>query len=82
MITVYGRDNCSWCEKTVELLETTKMPYRYHKLGIDLTLNEFKEMFPDAKTVPVIIVNGLRVGGYTDLVGYIEETSGGYGDGY
>jgi glutaredoxin len=37
------------------------------------------ENFPGVKTVPIIEVNGKHIGGYQELLGYLEETSGGYG---
>jgi glutaredoxin len=32
------------------------------------------EQFPNARTVPQIIINGDKIGGYNELVSYIEET--------
>lgn len=80
MIEVYGRDGCSYCEKAINILEQYKMDYNYYKLGRDITTSEFKEKFPEQKTVPCVVVHGMKIGGYTELVGYLEETSGGYAD--
>lgn len=73
MIEVYGRDNCQYCTKAVNLLELKKMEYTYYKLGIDLTLDELLEKFPDAKTVPIVVANGFRIGGFTELETYLVE---------
>ena len=80
MIEVYGRDGCSYCEKAIDILERYKAKYSYYKLGRDLTAAEFKEKFPDQKTVPCVVVHGMKIGGYNELAGYLEETSGGYTD--
>lgn len=79
MIEVYGREGCDYCKKAQELLEQKKIPYNYIQLGIDITVDEFKEKFPEQKTVPVVTNHGFKIGGFTDLQAYIEETSGGYG---
>jgi len=80
MIEVYGKPDCIWCDRTKTLLENVKQPYTYYSIGTDLTVDELKEKFPEVRSVPVIIVNGFRVGGYEDLRGYLEETSGGHSD--
>lgn len=80
MIEVYGRDGCSFCDKAVEALNQYNRQYNYFKLNEDLTVSEFQERFPGQKTVPVIVANGFKVGGYTELLGYLEETAGGYGE--
>jgi len=41
---------------------------------VDYTREQLLETFPLAKTVPQIVVNGFKVGGYTELAKYIEET--------
>ena len=79
MIEVYGREGCDYCKKAQRLLEEKQIPYNYIELGIDITVDEFKEKFPSRKTVPVVVAHGMNVGGYTELVDYLEETSGGFG---
>lgn len=80
MIEVYGRDGCSFCDKAQTVLEQYNREFAYYKLGEDLTVAEFQEKFPNQKTVPVIVANGTKVGGYNELLGYLEETTGGYGE--
>ena len=75
MIDVYGKDGCSFCDKAVNLLDNHKMKYRYHKLGTDYTIEQFQELFPNVKTVPAITTYGMYIGGYDQLVGYVEENS-------
>jgi glutaredoxin len=73
MIEVYGRDNCSYCEKAINLLEIRKEPYKYYKIGRDLTLEELLEKFPGTKTVPVVVAHGFKIGGFTELESFINE---------
>ena len=74
MIQIYGKPDCPFCVKAKELCETRNLAYSYHEVGKDLTRQELLEQFPNARTVPQIVVNNTRIGGYTDLVKYIEET--------
>ena len=82
MIEVYGREGCSYCTKARELLDERDISYEYIQLGVDVTKEEFVQKFPGQKTVPVIVAYGMKVGGYSELVDYIEETSGGLGENF
>jgi glutaredoxin len=74
MIRIYGRDNCNYCKLAVELMNMTGMNYAYSTVGEDIGINEIREQFPNAKTVPIVEVNGEWIGGFTELKQYIEET--------
>jgi glutaredoxin len=80
MIKVYGRTtpHCAYCAKAKALLEMKGLQYEFYSIPEDLSLDEFRELFPGRKTVPQIIMNGkLLDDGYTSLV---EQLDGGYGD--
>lgn len=77
---IYGRQNCSYCDMAKKILVDRNIPFVYYELSKDLTIEEFRTKFPEQRTVPVILVRGAKIGGYTELVQYLEETSGGYGD--
>lgn len=74
MIEIYGKPQCSYCERAKQLCETRGFKYTYKSLGTDYTREELLEQFPNARTVPQIVVNGTKIGGYTELINYIEET--------
>lgn len=71
---VYGKDNCPYCVKAIYLLKQYGRPFEYFKLGTDLTHEYFRELFPNAKTVPQIILGDLYIGGYTELEKHCKET--------
>lgn len=66
-VEIYGQPSCTYCTKAVELCEGNKIPYTYYTVKEDITLDEFKEMFPEARTVPQIRINGTHIGGYREL---------------
>ena len=74
MIEIYGKPMCPFCDKAKKMCENNKWNFTYKSLGTDYQVNELLEMFPGAKTVPQIIVNGTKIGGYDQLVKYVEET--------
>lgn len=63
---VYCRDNCIYCDKAKELL--TNHGFKFEEKNVYEHKEEFKELFPDAKTVPQIIFYDKHVGGYNELV--------------
>ena len=71
MHIVWSRDNCGWCDKAKELLDS--YGFEYEVKDVYEHAEEFMEQFPDAKTVPQIIFNGKHVGGYNGLHNAFEE---------
>jgi glutaredoxin len=80
MIEIYGKPQCNWCVAVRQLLEEKGVNYKYFSLGEDYGIDFLRENFPGVKTVPIVVVNSFRIGGYEDLKAYLEETSGGYAD--
>lgn len=81
MVEVYGTPVCGWCKKAVELSETYGLDVKY----IDITASEealdnFKQKFPGAMTVPQIIWNGTHFKSYTEFSEEVANTRN-YGDG-
>jgi glutaredoxin len=74
MILIYGKEGCSFCERAKILCESQGFAYEYLTMGEDYTRELLFETFPGAKTVPQIVVNGTKIGGYNELIKYIEET--------
>jgi glutaredoxin len=72
-VTVYSKDSCVFCDKAINLLKTTDLDYNVLKLGNDFTRDELLENFPEARTFPVITLDGMFVGGYDQLVEVIDE---------
>lgn len=76
MIEIYGKSTCPYCDKAKALCESKGLTYEYKSLGTDLDLDELLELFPNAKTVPQIMIDGKSVGGYHELEKYINAQEG------
>ena len=70
-VVIYGTDGCGFCEKAVDLAEELCLDYTYIDASRDTI--EFSRMFPGAKTVPQILLNGEWVGGYKDFEEVMES---------
>ena len=75
MILIYGKPMCPFCDKAKALCEQRGFAYEYKTLGADYTKEELLETFPGARTVPQIVINGQKIGGWDQMVKYIEETN-------
>ena len=80
-VTIYTKDLCGYCDAAKSLLRKMHVQFDEAKIGTDITREELLEIAPNARTAPQIVINNKVVGGYDDLVAYIENT-GWNGSGY
>ena len=73
MYTIYSKPNCSFCSQAKQLLEMEELPFEYLTLGSHYSLQEFMELFPEARTFPMIVKDGEVVGGYKDLAESLKQ---------
>ena len=75
MIEIWGKPACPYCVKAVNLCKTRQLEYTYKSLGTDFTREQIFETLPTARTFLQIIIGGHKVGGYEQMVDYIENTN-------
>ena len=75
MIHIWGKPACPSCTKAKALCEQRGYQFEYLELGKDFDREQVLTEFPEARTFPQIVVNGQKVGGYDQLVKYIEDTN-------
>lgn len=71
-VEIYTVDYCPWCKKALAFLDEKGVKYNQHKIDSDedywrKKLSEMYDIKGDV-TVPQIIIDGKRVGDYTDLM--------------
>ena len=72
-VEIYGTQGCEYCYKARELAYTHGADLTYVDIGGGSKLVEFGNLFPNATTVPQIIVDGICIGGYNSLKKYFED---------
>lgn len=72
-IIIYSKDDCSYCDRARTLLKRLGKEFIEYKLDKDFTRNQIKELFPAAKTFPVITLDKNYIGGYTELSEIAKE---------
>ena len=76
---IYSKPSCPNCVKAKKLLDDREVPYRAVELGTEIQPQELFDLFeakglPQPRTAPQIFLDGKYIGGYDQLVTYIEET--------
>lgn len=72
--TVWSKYNCPYCEQAKALLKQKGIVYEEKKIGDGYTKEDLLEAVPTARTVPQIFLDEKLIGGYTDLVAYVQNT--------
>ena len=73
MYTIYSKPNCSFCSQAKELLTMEQLPFEYLQLGTHYSLDELMELFPNARTFPMIVKDGECIGGFDNLVEHLKQ---------
>lgn len=79
-IVVYTKPNCKYCVELKEFMAFAKIPYKeieiVPKITIEMVreakksyilIEKVKRLAPEAKTVPVVFVDGVWIGGWSEL---------------
>ena len=66
-VIIYSKDECPYCVNAVELLKRFGKEFIEYKLDKDFSRPLIKEVFPTAKTFPIITLDGKYIGGYNQL---------------
>lgn len=73
-VLVLTKDLCPYCDMAKSLLDRLNIKYTTRNLGSDLTREELMEISPNARTMPQILIGSQVIGGYQELIKYIEDT--------
>lgn len=73
IITIYTKDNCSFCEKAKTLMTSNGFKYRERNIIDENILYELLSILPEVKTVPQIYIDEKHIGGFSELQEYIKE---------
>jgi glutaredoxin 3 len=71
-IVIYTAENCPYCVRATELLDSKKL--QYTKISIDKDDKQRQEMMQKSgrRTVPQIFIKGQSIGGYDDLYALVK----------
>ena len=73
-VEIYSKPQCPFCVQAKALAEREGYELTYKMLDEDFTREELFETFPTARTFPQIIVDGEKIGGYTEFESLVEAS--------
>lgn len=72
---IYSIPNCPWCDKAKQVFNERNIEYIEYIVNVDITKDELLEKIPkklDRLTAPQIWIDTMYVGGYDNLVSFLE----------
>lgn len=75
MIVIYSKENCPFCVQAIQLAEAKEIKHTIMKIGVDISTDDFHNMFPNARTVPQIhnvdVKGNEYIGGYKEFNNWV-----------
>ena len=74
IVEIYSKPQCPYCVQAKALAEREGYDLTYKMLDEDFDRETLMETFPGARTFPQIIVNGEKIGGFTEYKALVEAS--------
>ena len=74
-VEIYSKPQCPYCVQAKALAEREGHELTYKMLDEDFDRETLMETFPGARTFPQIIVDGDKIGGYTEFKAIVDGNS-------
>ena len=72
-VEIYSKSNCSFCDKAKYYFDQNDITYQEHNVEIPETFKILLERNPNARTMPQIFIDDKLIGGYTDLMEFVNK---------
>jgi glutaredoxin 3 len=72
-VEIYSKPACPFCVQAKALAEQKGYDLTYKMLDEDFSREQLFEVFPTARTFPQIIVDGEKIGGFTEFKALVDS---------
>jgi len=72
-VEIYSKSNCVFCDKAKNYFSQNDISYVEHNVEIADVFDTLMSRNPNARTMPQIFINDVLIGGYTDLIKWLEK---------
>jgi|TARA_B100000497_G_scaffold120669_1_gene149397 glutaredoxin 3 len=73
-VEIYSKPQCPYCVQAKALAEREGHELTYKMLDEDFDRETLMETFPGARTFPQIIVDGEKIGGFTEFKALVDAS--------
>ena len=71
---IYSKILCPYCVKAKRLLKEKKITYKELIIDVDISKEKaFEELGKKFTTAPQIVIDGIHIGGYLELLNYFQR---------
>ena len=74
IVEIYSKPQCPYCVQAKALAEREGHDLTYKMLDEDFDRETLMETFPGARTFPQIIVDGEKIGGFTEFKALVDAS--------
>lgn len=71
-VIIWSKYNCPYCDQAKALLKKKDIKFEERKIGDGWTKEDLLESIPTARTVPQIVIDGQKIGGFNELKKLLE----------
>lgn len=71
-LDVYSKDGCSHCVNLKGFLVRNQITHNEYKIGENITLESFKEQWPDIKYLPLVVADDIEIDDYITFLENID----------
>ena len=72
-VEIYSKSNCVFCDKAKYYFDQNDITYQEYNVEIPEIFQILMERNPNARTMPQIFIDDKLIGGYTDLMEFVNE---------
>lgn len=73
LVEIYTKADCPHCVRAKQLLKNNNIPFTEWELGRNITKEVLLERFPDAKFVPIILIDDQKLDSVNSLQLLLEQ---------
>jgi glutaredoxin 3 len=72
-VEIYSKSNCVFCDKAKHYFSQNNITYVEHNVEIPEIFEVLMNRNPHARTMPQIFIDNELIGGYTDLIEFVNK---------
>ena len=72
-VEIYSKSNCVFWDKAKNYFKQNNVPYKEYNVEIPEVFDALITRNPNARTMPQIFVDDELIGGYTDMIEWLEK---------
>ena len=72
-VEIYSKSNCVFCDKAKNYFKQNNISYKEYNAEIPEIFDELMTRNPNARTMPQIFVDDALIGGYTDMIEWLDK---------